>query len=217
MNRLVGKTPEHEIIYLKIKDMILFGEFLPGQSVTIHGVRDQIEAGATPVREAIRRLVAEGALSVLENRRVCIPYMTADTLSQIEIARLTIEPELAERGCGRIPPNKISELEAHDAMVDTAIQAGDVRSYLEANYLFHMTLYKQADAPVLERISQSLWMQIGPALRVVCGRYGTANIVDQHKAAIDALKAGDAAATRVAIEKDIQQGIEFVRNALSDS
>ena len=70
MNRMVTKKPEHETIYQRVKEMILFGEFVPGQPLTIHGLADQIGTGVTPAREAIRRLTAEGALATLENRRI---------------------------------------------------------------------------------------------------------------------------------------------------
>jgi len=53
-------------------------------------------------------------------------------------------------------------------------------------------------------------------LRVVCGRYGTTNLTDHHRAAIQALQDGDAAATRAAISEDIRQGMEFVRQTAAD-
>ena len=70
MNAQVRKIPEHEAIYLRVRDAIMFGELVPGQSVTIQGLTETIGAGMTPVREAIRRLTSEGALLALGNRRI---------------------------------------------------------------------------------------------------------------------------------------------------
>ncbi len=67
------KKPEHKTIYVRVKVMILFGEFIPGQPITILGLSEAIGPGVTPVREAIRRLIAEGALRTLKNRRVEVP------------------------------------------------------------------------------------------------------------------------------------------------
>jgi DNA-binding GntR family transcriptional regulator len=50
----------------------------------------------TPVREAIRRLTAEGALLPQGNRRVAVPELSAEMLEQVAFARLAIEPKLAE-------------------------------------------------------------------------------------------------------------------------
>ncbi|PJI93151.1 DNA-binding GntR family transcriptional regulator [Yoonia maricola] len=211
MNQLVTKKPEHENIYLQVKEMILFGEVVPGQPVTIHGLADTIRTGITPAREAIRRLTAEGALVTRENRRIEVPAMTEHRLQQIELVRLTVEPALAEAAAQHCKVNDIDVLEQLDAQVDKAIQVGDVRGYLEANYRFHFHLYGLADAEILRRIAETLWLRIGPSLRVVCGRYGTANLIDHHRAATQALRNGDATATKDAIAQDIRQGMEFVR------
>ena len=70
MDKSIKKRPEHQAIYHQIRDLILFGILVPGQAVTIQGLVDLIGAGMTPVREAIRRLTAEGALEIGGNRRV---------------------------------------------------------------------------------------------------------------------------------------------------
>ncbi len=211
MNQLVGKKPEHETIYLQVKEMILFGEFVPGQPLTIHGLAESIGTGITPAREAIRRLTAEGALVTLQNRRIEVPAMTNHRLKQIELVRLTVEPELAEMSAKRCKISDIEQLEALDSQIDEAIQIGDIHRYLEANYRFHFTLYGMADAPILRRIAETLWLRVGPSLRVVCGRFGTANLTDHHREATIALRQGDLAKVRHAMEQDIRQGIAFVR------
>ncbi|MDP5085705.1 MAG: GntR family transcriptional regulator [Yoonia sp.] len=213
MNELVTKKPEHETIYLQVKEMILFGEFIPGQPLTIHGLAETIGTGVTPAREAIRRLTAEGALVTLENRRIEVPAITEHRLKQIDLVRLTVEPELADRAAFHCKPKDIEELERLDQLVDQSIQVGDIRGYLEANYQFHFHLYGLANAQILRRIAETLWLRIGPSLRVVCGRYGTANLTDHHREALDALRIGDAARTREAIAQDIRQGMEFVRQS----
>ena len=214
MSRASGKQPEHETIYMRLKKMVLFGEFVPGQPVTILGLSDALGAGVTPVREAIRRLTAEGALCVLKNRRVEVPEMTAHRLKQIDLVRMAVEPTLAAMAAQHITKQQIYDLEHHDRDVDRAIEYGDARQYLSANYRFHFALYAIADAPVLQRAADSLWLQMGPALRVGCGRFGTAQMSDKHREAIGALCKGDAAKVKKAIEEDISQGMDFVRHTL---
>ena len=216
MNQMIGKKPTHETIYRLVRDMILFGEFVPGQPLTIHGLAEQIGTGITPAREAIRRLTAEGALETLENRRVMVPLMTADKLDQIALLRLAAEPELARKAASRCSPTDIDTLVVLDDTINTAIQNGDIRSYLEANYSFHFSLYRAADAAVLLDVTEGLWLRIGPALRVVCGRFGTEQLVDHHRAAITALRQGRPDAVGQAMAEDIRQGIAFVRQTLEE-
>ena len=216
MNRMVTKKPEHETIYQRVKEMVLFGEFVPGQPLTIHGLADQIGTGVTPAREAIRRLTAEGALATLENRRIEVPVMTALKLDQIEIVRMTVEPELARLAVKSLELKDIQDLEALDSQINDAITQGDVRMYLEANHRFHFALYGFADAAILQDVADGLWLRLGPSLRVVCGRFGTDKLVDHHREATSAMHRGDADAVAKAMAEDIKQGLDFVRQTLND-
>ena len=208
------KIPTHEVTYSRLRDMILYGHLEPGAAVTIQGLVSELEAGMTPVREAIRRLSAEGALEAQGNRRVVVPKMTQAMLNQVAFARLTIEPKLAELAAAHLTPSLIDRLRSIDNRVDHTVQAGDIPGYLESNHAFHFCLYEASNAPVLVDMARSMWLRFGPALRVVCARYGRDALPDRHFDALAAMKAGDAAALKAAIESDISQGIEQVRMAL---
>ncbi|MEY3308533.1 MAG: hypothetical protein RLZZ413_2571 [Pseudomonadota bacterium] len=215
MNAQDRKIPTHEVTYARLRDMVLFGHLQPGQPVTIQGLISDLDAGMTPVREAIRRLIAEGALTLQGNRRVVVPHLTADLLDQVAFARLTIEPRLAELAAPRLTDAIIARLDMLDQGVDRAIRAGDVPGYLAGNHRFHFTLYDASDAGVLLDMAQSLWLRFGPSLRVVCARSGTQSLPDRHGEALAAMKAGDAKALSQAICNDIAQGVDQVRAALA--
>ena len=209
------KVPSHEVTYCRLRDMILFGQLAPGQPVTIQGLTATLEAGMTPVREAIRKLTAEGALELQGNRRVCVPQMTASQLDELAFARLTIEPKLALMATENLSAADVAKLTRIDADINEAIAAGDVHRYLLNNFRFHFALYEHAGAPILLSLAQMLWLRFGPSLRVVCGRYGTSNLPDRHDEALAAMRAGDANAVATAIREDIEQGIDQVRLSLT--
>ncbi len=210
------KIPTHELTYARLRDMILFGHLAPGQPVTIQGLTAELEAGMTPVREAIRRLTAEGALLPQGNRRVAVPPMTAETLDQLAFARLAIEPHLASLAARRMTPALIARLEGIDDAVTAAMERGDLPGYLQANHAFHFALYEVAEAPVLLDLARSLWLRAGPSLRAVIGRFGKAGLPDLHHAALAAMRAGDAEGLSAAVARDIAQGIDQVRQALAE-
>ena len=206
------KIPTHEVTYTRLRDMILFGVLQPGQPVTIQGLILDLGVGMTPVREAIRRLAAEGALLPQGNRRVTVPRLTVGLLDQVAFARLTIEPRLAE--LAHLTPALIGRLTGLDERVDAAIRAGEVQAYLESNHAFHFALYQASEAAVLVDMARSLWLRFGPSLRVVIAGMAATGLPDRHGEALAAMRAGDKVALARAIERDIQQGVDQVRAAL---
>ncbi|MFA9231963.1 MAG: GntR family transcriptional regulator [Microgenomates group bacterium] len=214
MNEENRKIPTHEVTYTKLRDMILYGKLEPGQPVTIQGLIAELGAGMTPVREAIRRLAAEGALLPQGNRRVTVPRLTVGQLDQLAFMRLSLEPKLAEMAAASLTPQAIAKLESLDADVNRAIEQGSIPDYLQSNHAFHFALYDLAGAGLLLDITRSLWLRFGPSLRVVIAQSGGLGLPDRHLEAINAMQAADAPGLARAIERDITQGIEQVRAAL---
>jgi DNA-binding GntR family transcriptional regulator len=205
--------PAHELVYRRLRDMILFGELAPGQPVTIQGLVDRLEVGMTPIREALRRLTAEGALQALGNRRIAVPELTVSDVDELTQARVALEPLLAERACRRATDGMVAELAEIDAALDEAIGYGDIGRYLQHNHAFHRQLNTMAEAPILQALVDGLWLRFGPSLRVVCGQVGTQNVPDRHKDLMAALTTGDPQAAARAIREDVEQGMVLVRRA----
>ncbi len=209
--RKCAKLPAHETVYRRIRDKILFGDLAPGQSVTIQGLEAEFGVSMTPVREAIRRLTAEGALQFQGNRRVLVPRIDAAGFAELTFARSEIEPRLAQMAARRMTPETIQQLRAIDDDLNLSIETGDVKGYMRHNHRFHFTLYGQAHSRILLPMAEALWLQFGPLYRIISGKYGTANLEDQHDEALLALAANDENATAKAILEDISQGFEIVR------
>ncbi|MEQ8900997.1 MAG: GntR family transcriptional regulator [Roseovarius sp.] len=209
------RLPAHELIYRQLRALVLFGDLAPGQAVTIQGLSERLGAGMTPVREAIRRLIAEGALEFQGNRRVSVPLLSADNISELIYARQWLDPYLTTRATERATGDDLADLTALDTELDRAISHGDLRGYLELNYRFHKRLYDLAEASILADVADGLWLRFGPSLRVVCGRMGTQNLPDKHKDMLAAMRAGDAEAAARAIREDVVQGMEQVRQSIA--
>lgn len=208
-----SKAPAHQVIYEKLRLMILFGELAPGQAVTIQGLTAAMGAGMTPVREAIRRLTAEGALTHQGNRRVSVPILSPDCADELGFMRGTLEPELARRAAVRIDQEGLDALKVSDGLLNEAIEKGDIRGYLTNNYRFHTQIYAIAEAPIMAATVDRLWLRFGPSLRVVCGRFGTENLPDKHMDLLNALAQHDATAAAQAMSEDVAQGLVQIRAA----
>lgn len=210
------KQPAHQSVYEQLRQQILFGDLAPGQPVTIQGIAEALDAGMTPVREAIRRLTSSGALTMMGNRRVTVPELTEKCIEDLEFMRKKLEPELAGRAAIRVSPSVLHALTSEDTALNSAISRGDISAYLTHNYRFHAMLYATAQAPIIAATVDRLWLRFGPSLRVVCGRFGTMNLPDKHADLLRALADGDRQAAEKALAEDVDQGMEQIRAALRD-
>lgn len=203
------KTPAHLHVYQTLRDIILFGDVAPGQALTIQGLQARTGAGMTPVRESLRRLTSEGAIEMLGNRRLCVPVLSYDDVEELFFMRKMLEPELARRAASRVPDQVVQEMRGIDETLNETITRGDVQGYMRQNYLFHNTLYKHANAPIIAATVDRLWLRFGPSQRETFGRVGTSNLPDRHVEILEALENRDIVASARATSEDVMQGMSL--------
>ncbi|MBS9476015.1 GntR family transcriptional regulator [Ancylobacter radicis] len=211
--RLHGETVQ-QWVFRRLRRSVMSGRFPPGQAVTIRGLAEALGVSAMPVREALRRLVAERALVLLDNRRARVPEMTARRFEELMAARTLLECEAASRALPLADRGFIRRLHALNRDSDAAVEANDTEAMIETNLAFHGALYGGRPDNVLLPLIESVWLQIGPFMRMALEDLETHYPVDRHAEALAALEARDEAALRRAIEADIRDGIGHLRARL---
>jgi DNA-binding GntR family transcriptional regulator len=205
-----GEGTLQQRVYDRLREDIISGRVQPGAAVTIRGLAGDLGVSAMPVREALRRLVAERALVLLDNRRVRVPAMDAARFEDLLSARMAIEGEAAERALKYIDRDRLACLGALDDQLDAARAMGEVETWITANFAFHRTLYEARPGSVFMPLIESLWLQLGPFMRTALETLDHRYVVDRHDEALKAIRLNDAKALRRAIENDIYEGIGHV-------
>lgn len=217
-NEDIERTRLHDLAYQTLRERMLIGSFQQGKSVTLRGLARRFELGFTPVREAVRRLIAERALEMRSNGRVGVPEMNSSKFGQIVFARCALEPELARRALAHVTDAALEEIEATNATMERARAAGDSEFYLRGNFEFHFSIYRLAQAETLLGLCESVWLQLGPFMRIAYGRSGTAEVKHRHAAICAALRARDPDLLCEAIRDDILDGMRATgERALQDA
>lgn len=207
-----GAASLREQVYEDLRYRLITGRIAPGVGISTRGLAQQLGVSQMPVRDALGRIAAEGAVDIRSKRAVMVPRMTLARFEEIMRLRTLLEPMAAEAALPHITAERLRRIRAADAATDAALGEGDVNAYMESNFRFHSLIYGAAPLPLANRMIESLWMQFGPFMRVVYGRYGTASMVDQHQVAVEAITRGDAAALRAAITADIGDCADLMRD-----
>jgi len=202
-------------LYQRIREGLLAGRFQPGERLKIRDLAAEWGTSPMPVRAALQRLVAEGALEGEPQRSVRVPPMTRERYQNIFQVRLGLEGLAVELAIPRLTPADLAELRDCVMRMDQAIEQRQIQAYLDANSQFHLRLYGACGNPVLLRSIESLWLQIGPFFnRLFTGADLSLRLNDFHEEAFAAIAAGDAKAARQAMEQDLSYFARFLLNLL---
>ena len=200
----------HDYVYKALRTKIMHGEVLPATSMTLRGIAQDYSVSMTPAREALRRLIAEGALMLSPSGRVSTAELNHDRIEELAVMRSLIEVELASRALPRAHIALIDRLKTMNASVSQAIAAHDPIAYIKTNLEFHRMLYLRAQAPAMLAIAETVWLQLGPTMRSLYGKLNRKEPPHSHTAIIAALHAGDEPGLRLAVRSDVTHGLRHL-------
>ncbi|MBM1690494.1 GntR family transcriptional regulator [Sulfitobacter geojensis] len=203
-------TVAHDRVFRHLRSRIMHGDLPPGQALTLRGIAKDYEVSMTPAREAARRLVAEGALTMSNSGRIATPELSNDRIEELAALRALLEVELASRALPRAHMALIERMQTINAVIADAVQRGDAVAYIRTNLEFHRTLYLRAQAPAMLAMAETVWLQMGPTMRSLYGRLRRTEPPQFHRLIIAALKAGDEPGLRLAVRSDVTQGLRML-------
>jgi DNA-binding GntR family transcriptional regulator len=203
-------APAHERLYRLLRQQIMHGELAPGQPITLRGLAAQHDVSMTPAREAVRRLAAEGALTISSSGRVSTPELTPERIEELASIRALIEPEMASRALPRAHFALIDRLTAINALNQEAAITQNAVGYVRTNLEFHRTLYLRAQAPAMLAICETVWLQLGPTMRALYDKVKRRDTPQHHRIILAALRAGDEPGLRLAVRTDVTQGLRHL-------
>ncbi|UTW04375.1 GntR family transcriptional regulator [Amphritea atlantica] len=196
-------------VYQTLRNAVMYGEILPGRVLTIRELAGILDVSPMPVREALRQLAAENALEIQGNRRVMVPKMTAMKFNELCEARIAIESHAAARALPYIDNDRLEQLRSLDSLIDQAQEEDNLDQISILNQNFHRALYTANPHQVTLPLIESLWLQLGPFVRMATSELEEHYLVDRHNEAMSAIERKDAYALQMAIAADIREGIAF--------
>ena len=207
----IVRTSVHDAVYQVLRNRIMHGVYRAGQVLGIQELADDLDTSTMPVREALRRLVAQQALEPMRSRSSRVPLITPERLEDLRRSRVLIEGAVTQWATGNVSEADLALLtQLAKDIHHSRSQPDGMTTSLELNRQFHFCIYRYAQSPVMLGMIESLWLQSGPYLREVrehCGPERTP-IDDHHETIVNALRKGDAKAAQEALQADISWPFE---------
>jgi DNA-binding GntR family transcriptional regulator len=162
------------------------------------------------VREALRRLEAEGLVTLRKNQ-IVVNALSERELREIFAIRAELETFALLRGADAIRANQqlLAELESLIEAMDR--QGDDLDDWRAANESFHMKIYHAAGMPRLSSMIDSLWIAVEPYLRLYVSTAGSLPASqEQHRAILSSLRKGNAAAAAEVLRRHLSDTEDIV-------
>src|SRR5246127_5068808 len=143
-------------VYAAIRERIANGSLPRGGRVHQEDLALELGVSRTPVREALRRLAAEGLVEMRTNRGARVADVGRDDMNAAYEYRLVVEPGAARLPARQAAPPSRARMRAAVAAQRRAIP--NVRRSFEANREFHLALVEASGNPFLVQFADRLWV-----------------------------------------------------------
>jgi DNA-binding GntR family transcriptional regulator len=193
-----------DLIYERLRREIATGELQPGP-LKLRPIAERFGTSPIPVREALRRLEADGLVSVEGNRAIRVNAVSAKELDEVFSIRAELESLALRRAMPRVADDPTTLASLEELMGRMEEQDGEPAEWRTTNEEFHRRLYEAADSPRLLGLISNLWVVVEPYLRMyVTSVPSLRQAQDQHRAIVDRLLARDGAGAESILREHLE-------------
>jgi DNA-binding GntR family transcriptional regulator len=193
-----------DVIAATLRELIITGEVEPGTPLRQRDLAMKFGVSPTPVREALRRLEAEGLVHHDLHRGATVIEANLDADEEGYMVRAALESLAARQAAKRVTEQDIADLEEIHRQL-AGLKPGDPE-IAELNRRFHFRLYEASRSPVLLALLRLLWQSYHQSPKLLGGQ---AESVKQHGAIIEALRKSDEDAAEKLMRAHIGRALEL--------
>jgi DNA-binding GntR family transcriptional regulator len=179
--------------YLALRDLIVTGAIKPGEKLKIDGLRQRLDVGASPIREALSLLTSDNLVERLDQRGFRAAAVSVENFEEILRLRCTLEDLALRESLGNATVAwEEGIVLAHHRM--ERAKSGTGTDFETMHKGFHMSLLANAKSPILLKFCSQLY-DLNIRYRFLAGGaldYRKRDVSDEHRRILDAVIARDA-------------------------
>ncbi|MGZ4294983.1 MAG: GntR family transcriptional regulator [Solirubrobacteraceae bacterium] len=182
-------------LYDALRERILSGAYGPGFRIVIDQVAAEFAVSALPVREAIRRLEAEGLIVYRANAGAQVapaePELFEDSMSVLAL----LEGYATALAAPHLTGQDLRSLDGHTDDMVAAMERMDSLAFGRHNRSFHRVIYERCPNPTLVAMLRDVDRRLDAIRTTVFVHipYRGASSVSEHRELIELLRSGASA------------------------
>lgn len=218
MNKKIAAIPIREQLYEAVKEAILRNSFVPGSLLQIDRLAEEYGVSATPVREALVRLEADGLVTLIPNKGAQVTEITEKDIREIWEMRRLLEPYAARSSAAVIREEEIADLER---LIRTLRDdPSNTELYIKTDIMLHELLYFQCSNSYLRETLRRVH-EVSYRIRYFAESRKTMHdaviheVIREHMDILDILRSRDPDRIVVAVSSHLLNGERRALSALT--
>jgi DNA-binding GntR family transcriptional regulator len=204
-----------EIALQGVREQLRDGSLKPGQRLRLNELTHDLAMSATPIREALRLLQADGLIEYRPHHGIVVAELSENATDEVYALRAMLEPFAAELAVTKMTRKQLDELELlHERIVRAAARpTTNITAVSDRNREWHSTLYELSDSPILLDFIRRLWDAF-PWRTAWSLPERTHLSLTEHKAVMEAIREADPKLTSSRMREHILSGRATVLNQI---
>ena len=212
----------------QIRQSIFNFEYKPGDKIDLKELSEKWGVSRTPLREAIRKLEAEGLITYEAQKGFTIRSIQPEEVEKLFVVRKNLESLAGALACDYVTDNEIKEIEEiHNEIIALPDKSDfskieDLRILHQLNKDFHFKIYEASKNKFLIQLITYMWNISAIYIASTLSTPGRINkIIEEHEKILLSLKKKDKVGVQKAIkkhldssEKDIIKGYKKIQKMI---
>lgn len=205
----ISNAPISTVLLAKLQRDILMGQLKQGEKLTEQELCREYGVSRTPIREALRRLEADGLVENIPNRGAFVIGLSDQDYRDMFEMRKAYEIQAVKWAIERITKKEMDELEETFEFMEFYTARNDIEKMLIINIGFHGVIYKASHNRILQKQLSSYQNYLKyKGIDSIYSENYLANILEEHRAIFKAFKDKDSKAGSLAMEIHINRAKE---------
>ena len=147
----------NELVYAELRRQILWGEIVPGNTLSVRRLSEQFRVSPMPVRDAIRRLAVEELVEVTPRSSTRVSLISPEAVREIAEVRSRLEALAARLAPENLTTADVKRLRELLRAMHVAATANDPEAWHQGNAEFHRVVIHRSGNRLLTRMTEGLW------------------------------------------------------------
>lgn len=205
-----------DLVYRRTRQGILAGELEPGSPLRVQELANRNGVSMIPVREALRKLEAEGFVESIPNRGARVAPLSLEDMLDVYRVRIVLEVEALRQAIPNLTKEAIQRARELNIVMHDHSDLGRAETQ-RLHHELHFLLYEPSGSRWLLKMIQSVWDHTERYRRAMAPHVDLNDSRLQHQRILDAIEDQDTQGALRALEAHLERSRDILANLWASS